>query len=125
MISIDITGEVISAIIFLLILIPILLTYIAYLLRNFKSGVSERIVERYVSNGQPESKDFVNLNETEEQKRARVQKDIDMENRWKKDNVESNVDGVGNSETVDGKSSLDAVEQLKKLSGDNNKKKSE
>ncbi len=123
MIAIDITSDVISAGLFLLFLIPVILAYIAYLLKNFKGGISERIVERHVLNGHPKSKDFVDSNETEEEKRARVKKDIDMENKWKKDNVESNVDGVGSGDTVDGKSSLDAIEQLRKMSPD--KKKSE
>lgn len=123
MITVDITGDVINAILFLLFLIPIILAYIAYQLKNFKGGISERIIERHVSNGHPKSKDFVDSNETEEEKRARIKKDIDMENKWKNDNVESKVDGVGAGKTVDGKSSLDAIDQLRKMSPD--KKKSE
>lgn len=125
MLSIDIGGEVASAVLFLLILIFVVLFYIAYLIKNFdgKIGSSERIIEKHVLHGQSGDGDIPEKGETEEEKRARIQRDIELEEKWNRDNnVEAKINGVGTESTVNGKGSLDAVNKLRKMNEDDNKK---
>jgi len=122
MLNIDVSGDIVSSVLFLLGGCFVALLYIAHLIRTLKIGGSvERVIEKHYGSTKVSESEQEHEGETEEEKRARIQRDIDLENRWKKDGVESHVGGIGDKKVVDGKSSMNAVEAMRRMTGGENK----
>ena len=119
MTSTDVGYDVFSAVIFLLFLIFCILLYIAYLITNFRGviGGSEKIIERHIIHTEHDESDIVSSEiENDEQRREKVIRDINLDEKWNKNKkIEAKTNGVGTEKIVDGKQSLDAVEKLRKM----------
>src|SRR4030042_5754758 len=119
MTSTDVGYDVFSAVIFLLFLIFCILLYIAYLITNFRGviGNSEKIIERHSIDTEHDESDIVSSEiENDEQRREKVIRDINLDEKWNKNKkIEAKTNGVGTEKIVDGKQSLDAVEKLRKM----------
>jgi len=124
MLNVDVGSDVLSAIMSLLLIITVILVYISYILSTIKGviGSSEKIIEKHVIHGK---RGEYNVDEedgiTDEERRRKIQEDIKLEEKWNNRKVESKTNGVGTENIVDGKKSLDAVNKLRKMHGDDNK----
>lgn len=119
--TIDLTNEIVSGILFLLVCLFFVLLYIAYLLKNLKIGVSEKVVEKHFvsSNGNIKSNDSktetITKEESPEERKRKIEESIQFREKWNNQEVKSNVNEIGKKTVIDGKSSLNAVELMRKL----------
>lgn len=124
-ITFDLTGEIISAVLFLMVCLFFILIYIAYLLKNIKlGGVSEKIIEKHfvsqtekdVGRTKTETVNKTNYEETAEERKKRVEDSIQYEEKWKKEkDIKSNMSDIGDKTVVDGSKAMDAVNLMRKM----------
>lgn len=125
-ITLDMTGEVISAVLFLMVCLFFVLIYIAYLLKNIKvGGVSEKIIEKHFvssagkdvrGDNSAETVNKSNHEETPEERKKRIEESIQYEEKWKKEkDIKSNINDIGNKTVVDGSKAMDAVNLMRKM----------
>ena len=106
----------------ILVLSFFILIKIAYYIKNLKINSSEKIIEKHIISGNQSYVKQEEVAESEEDKLKRVQDKVDLESKWEKDKVESNITGLGNEKIKDGSSSLDAIDMMRKMNNGNKKK---
>jgi predicted PurR-regulated permease PerM len=114
-------NEILYAIFLILVISFFVLIKIAYYVKNININRTENII-KHINKNEFVEKKSCNIEESNDNKKKRVEDEINFESKWEKKDLKSNLSGIGDENIVDGTSSLNAIDLMREMNKSNKKK---